>query len=352
MRDDKLHLCFDRPTTLDMMRLRALYQQRSSPPSAAKLLAGRLALLTSKRWPNGQRLRCRFLDGPSSVQQRVEQHARRWSEYANVTFDFVESADAEIRISFVADPGSWSYLAKDALSISPDQPTMNFGWLDESTDDAEYERVVLHEFGHALGCPHEHSSPAGGMHWNRDAVIKAFSGPPNSWTVQDIETQIFYRYGASQTLFSQLDPNSIMMYSFPAELMSDGTAIRGGNTLTQTDIDFISRWYPKTPVQSTILAVNGLAANADIGAPGEHDVFQFQIPQDGNYTVETSGTTDVVLVVTGPNDAGHVVGQDDDSGQGLNARLRTHLARGLYQATVHHYSPRGTGRYAIGVRRS
>ncbi len=47
---------------------------------------------------------------------------------------------------------------------------MNFGWFDDSTPDNEFSRTVIHEFGHALGCVHEHSSPAATIPWNRDAV--------------------------------------------------------------------------------------------------------------------------------------------------------------------------------------
>lgn len=33
---------------------------------------------------------------------------------------------------------------------------MHFGWLRDDTDDVEWRRVVVHEFGHALGAIHEH----------------------------------------------------------------------------------------------------------------------------------------------------------------------------------------------------
>jgi len=44
-------------------------------------------------------------------------------------------------------------------------PTMNFGWLNEDSDEDEYSRVVLHEFGHSLSCIHEHQHPANGIPW-------------------------------------------------------------------------------------------------------------------------------------------------------------------------------------------
>jgi hypothetical protein len=48
---------------------------------------------------------------------------------------------------------------------------MNYGWLTSATDEAEYRRVVLHEFGHARGLTHEHQSPAMNIPWNRPTVL-------------------------------------------------------------------------------------------------------------------------------------------------------------------------------------
>jgi len=44
---------------------------------------------------------------------------------------------------------------------------MNYGWLRDDTQDEEYSRVVLHEFGHALGCIHEHQQPKFGRVWDK-----------------------------------------------------------------------------------------------------------------------------------------------------------------------------------------
>ena len=58
---------------------------------------------------------------------------------------FGNDPNAEVRISFVADPGSWSALGKDCLITSyfpKNEPTMNYGWLEDNTDDQEYERAL------------------------------------------------------------------------------------------------------------------------------------------------------------------------------------------------------------------
>ncbi|WP_218780913.1 hypothetical protein [Paenibacillus amylolyticus] len=42
---------------------------------------------------------------------------------------------------------------------------MNFGWFDQDTEESEFERTVMHEFGHALGCIHEHQTCPSTLGW-------------------------------------------------------------------------------------------------------------------------------------------------------------------------------------------
>jgi len=137
----------------------------------------RMALINQKKWEDGHTLTCKFLDGDDFQKGKVKEKADIWLDHANLKIEFVDSGDAEIRISFQADPGSWSASGNDCLvsSYFPTyQPTMNFGWLRDDTDDREYERVVVHEFGHALGCIHEFQSPTENLDWNTDAVYASF----------------------------------------------------------------------------------------------------------------------------------------------------------------------------------
>jgi hypothetical protein len=103
---------------------------------------------------------------------------------------------------------------------------MNFGWLRDDTADDEYHRVVLHEFGHALGCIHEHEAPTFTRVWNKQAVYKAFSGPPNNWSKADIDSNILDKYSPKGMSCTEYDPKSIMLYAFPAELFPTGWAQR------------------------------------------------------------------------------------------------------------------------------
>ncbi len=208
--------------------------------------AQRLALLRAKRWPAHQRvLHIRFLDGDPVLHTRVQECATLWTTYANVRFVFDNAPDAVIRISFT--PGaSWSYIGTDARDplLRADEPTMNFGWLTPTTPADELARVVLHEFGHALGLIHEHQSPSASIPWNREAVYAYFAGPPNYWSRDEVDRNIFRRYSRLETNAGSFDPDSIMLYPIPPEF-TDGRLVVGWNrTLSAGDRATIAAFYP------------------------------------------------------------------------------------------------------------
>lgn len=210
----------------------------------------KIALIANKRWRPGKILRIRFLDGSPTMQAKVVQHATEWTQYANIQFEFDNSRFAEIRISFYADRGSWSALGTDALlqrAFPLNQPTMNFGWLRDNTSEEESSRVVLHEFGHALGAIHEHQNPQGGIVWNEEAVYRYFSGPPNYWTPEQIRFNVLDKYSQDILLGTTFDPESIMLYNLPPSLTRGPMRLTGrSNTrLSQMDIDFIKVAYPR-----------------------------------------------------------------------------------------------------------
>jgi len=216
--------------------------------AAAQSLEGlsKAALVKKAKWNPGDVITVSFLDGDASVQEKVKRVALAWTApgMANLILDFKKDTKTLVRISFKYS-GSWSVIGTTCRqSTDHSKPTMNFGWLTPNSGDEEIRRVVLHEFGHALGLIHEHQSPGGAIKWNKDAVIRDLSGPPNNWSLDVINHNMFEPYARSDTNFTSLDPSSIMMYPIPASWTLDGLSVGLNSDLSANDRKFIQAQYP------------------------------------------------------------------------------------------------------------
>lgn len=255
--DRGARICFERvlPDEVDPERaVRRAMRQFVASSTRGKLNAeavaevARMALVNSKKWPTGSTIKCRFLDGSKKMQKGVEGFAHKWEEHANINFKFVTTGTAEIRISFYADDGSWSAVGRDALNqayFPSHQPTMNYGWLRDGSSTNEYSSVVYHEFGHALGCIHEHQAPTFKRKWDKKAVLKYFQGPPNYWSPQDVDHNVLSKYSPTGIKATRYDPKSIMLYSFDGDLFADGLGPTNENVKpSATDLKMIKQMYP------------------------------------------------------------------------------------------------------------
>ena len=326
--------CFDRILPNEVMQPLL----RAGSPSRA-------VFFFRKLWPNGSVLRVRFLGGTATQRANAMAQAGWWTPHVNLAF--VESADndAEIRVAFDPSDGAWSYLGTDCRSIPANQPTMNLGFEDGGT--------AAHEFGHAIGLGHEHQTPQGGIEWNEPEVIRDLSGPPNSWTVAQIRHNVLNKYAQDQIRATVFDPQSIMLYFFPARWTTNGAGTSANHTLSDADKSFAGTMYPKTtPPAATRLTVGAAPTAASIGAPGEEDRFAFAVTEAATYVVETVGDTDVIMKLFGPDSTTALIAEDDDSGQGLNPRIVRALSPGEYLVQIRHYrSGSGAGAYSIAVHR-
>ena len=333
--------CFDRILPRDLLRPR---ETAPGVPGPARALGVR-----GKTWMNGSTLRVRFMGGTATQQAKTREQAAWWSAIANLRFDFSNAPDAEIRISYDDNDGAWSTIGTDARSVAFNQATMNLGFLDGGT--------VAHEFGHAIGLAHEHSSPTGGIQWNEPVVLQALAGPPNFWPPETVRHNVFFKYSMDQVNGTNFDPNSIMLYAFPSQWTLNNVATHANDVLSPLDKEFIAgaKMYPKSSPglpAAVALTVGAPRIEASIGKPGEEDLFRFRAETNGAYVIETQGKTDVYMKLFGPNSATAMIEEDDDSGYGLNPRISAALLAGDYFVQIRHYDrSSGTGKYSIGVRK-
>ncbi|HEX7239144.1 MAG TPA: M12 family metallopeptidase [Longimicrobiaceae bacterium] len=201
------------------------------------------ALRTARRWSIGKRLRVRFMNGDSLLKERVFNTALEWTKYANVRFVRSEDADAEIRIAFTTDGASWSFVGTEAEEKPLGRHTMQFGWLTPYSAPSTLRAVVLHEFGHALGLVHEHQQPKSSIPWDRTKVYKHYGALRPPWSRKEVDEQVFKRYEAGETQYSEWDSGSIMQYPVPNSLTVGDFQVGWNTRLSHTDIRYIGCWY-------------------------------------------------------------------------------------------------------------
>lgn len=219
----------------------------------------------TKRWHPGQTIRVAFLGGDAVLRKDIETTSEEWAALANIRLDFgvVQGSDtyrewsptdsqyaAELRISFNQD-GYWSFVGTDSVDTSvtgPGEASMNYGGFDVSRPD-DWQGVVRHEFGHALGFEHEHQTPVGGcdedFRWDNDpgymptkdqygqyksdslghqpGLYTVLGGPPNYWPKAKVDANL-RQLKESVAFFelSDFDALSIMKYYFPDWMFTSG----------------------------------------------------------------------------------------------------------------------------------
>jgi hypothetical protein len=229
---------------------------------------------------------------------------------------------------------------------------MNFGW--DLHEDPRGVDVPVHEIGHTLGFPHEHQNPFAGIVWDEEAVYRYFGGPPNSWTREVAEANILRKLAPAEVQGIQWDPDSIMHYEFAAGLILQPERYRNGlrphGGLSPRDITQVKAFYPPhdddsnpelKPLRSQLLDL----------APAQQANFTIHPPATREYTVQTFGRSDAVMVLFEDHDGDlRFVKGDDDSGTERNVRITARLTAGRrYVLRTRLYSSFGTGEIAVMI---
>lgn len=210
-------------------------------------------MLNATFWGRGKILSVGFLGGEPVLRERVAQIANEWITRTRCRIEFhfwtdpsVDPSQAQIRISFDPDHGSWSWVGTQARKVHPSLPTMNLGWLTADLEESLARKVVLHEFGHALGLIHEHLHPLAQIPWRREAVIADLKAT-QKWDEATIEANMFDVPDPSQVFATDPDPASIMIYPIPAHWIERGEPVDWNADLSAKDILLIQSAYGIRP---------------------------------------------------------------------------------------------------------
>ena len=347
------------------------------PEMAERLLSSSVdpmrasAIITlSEKWVSGTVLRYYFFDRDTDgefvnfsdgsrewgtwVGSAAEKQAMRdafdvWSD-VGIGLEFQETnsrEDAEVRIGFMVDDGSWSYIGRYVLKIAENKRTLNIGW--DITRDLD---TAVHEIGHTLGLPHEHQNPNAGIVWDEEAVYADLAAPPNNWDRDKTFRNIIEKLEPDTVQGSNWDANSIMHYPFSAGLIKQPAKYSNGlfpePGLSDRDKQWVKQFYPPLdprkdselhPFDSVELMLS----------EGEQKDFVIKPDATRYYKIQTFGSSDTVVVLFEDEngDLKYRAG-DDDSGEDYNASLEVKLIKGRrYVLRIRLYWSDDTGRTAV-----
>jgi len=330
----------------------------------------------ASRWTNlaNDTLRLFFMNGADLVDPVMAAIAA-WSKAANIKFDIARDASqAELRIKFGRSLGHSSQVGGEARQVrNLAVPTMTLGFRDrfDYEADKKYSRfVVLHEFGHALGCIHEHIRDDAPLLFNEAKTIAYFS--TRGLNAAATRYNILDRWRQTLLRKSQYDEKSIMHYMLPGFCMADGRERQQNFELSADDKEFAAIVYgpnpnepppeeqpheqPRPTGQGGTLSLNGEPLRLSLAA-GQTVSCKFAIPAsegDQPFVLMSDGSTQVVLTLYGPNDPGKDITPAAPPGHGTydltNDVIQANLAAGEYAVQVRHASPRGGGTTRLSLR--
>lgn len=239
-------------------------------------------------WDNGSVLLVKFMPGGSkSIRDKVMLYAKEWEKYANITFKFVPDTTriTNIRIKLGNGAGHNSAVGTEANFRPQTMQTINFDTLFFADGDyyvsslqkkgvkppydlsqlamgmrydpghwntTETRRVVMHEFGHALGLLHEQSYP-GAVKWKKTDSIYQYYEETQGWNREQVDFNVFEVASQFYTNGTKYDPKSIMHYSINSWETTNGYSVQQNDELSAGDKILIAALYPRDKKESSLV---------------------------------------------------------------------------------------------------
>lgn len=199
-------------------------------------------------WKPNQTLYIHLLDANKKEFIQIKTIAQEWLKYTSLKPQFIMGKPTKkevthIRIQLGKGILNNSSRGTRALLEKKTEATMHlvalrYSWISEKRK----RRLILHEFGHALGLLHEFENPTLPYQWTKKGLTQICKGifKPLKKCVLKLTQKnkdIFF--------FSTFDQDSILNYEILPYMTREGVHIKKTYKLSDKDIKGISLLYPK-----------------------------------------------------------------------------------------------------------
>jgi hypothetical protein len=210
-------------------------------PASGRQRKKRSIAYVDKLWAPGRTLRISFTNAPdAALKQAIFEAACQWLPYVNLRFELVEDdSDSEIKVFTGGAPTfNYSMFGTDALT-SADASMV----LGVTPDMDNFERTVIHEFGHALGAEHEHQHPDADIPWDIPKVYAWYAAKGHSKAV--VDESVLAKIDNPRVRKVPYDRHSIMHYPVPQELTLGDWEVGINTRISEKDKQLMRLAYPR-----------------------------------------------------------------------------------------------------------